>query len=78
MIIGQYDENDEETWGADDDGTYRVGKGERRSYVGWACTMAMNVSGVNKKDLIPQINKVVTLTEYAAAVKESKVNLFIS
>ncbi len=44
----------------------------------WACSMTMDVTGVDKDDLIPTIKKVVCLNEYAAAAREAKVNLFVS
>jgi len=43
----------------------------------WACKMSMDVMGVVKEDLIPEVDKIVGVAAYAAEAQQSKINLFI-
>ncbi|HOU07611.1 MAG TPA: DsrE/DsrF/DrsH-like family protein [Caldisericia bacterium] len=43
----------------------------------WACKMSMDVMGVAKEDLIPEVDKIVGVAAYAAEAQQSKINLFI-
>jgi peroxiredoxin family protein len=42
-----------------------------------ACKMSMDVMGVGKDDLIPEVSEVVGVATYINEAKNSKVNLFI-
>jgi peroxiredoxin family protein len=43
----------------------------------WSCKMSMDVMGVGKEDLIPEVEKIVGVATYAAQAQEAKINLFI-
>jgi len=42
-----------------------------------ACNMSMDVMGIDKEDLIPEVNEIVGVASYIAEAKNSKINLFI-
>jgi peroxiredoxin family protein len=42
-----------------------------------ACKMSMDVMGVSKEDLIPEVKEIVGVASYVAEAKNSKINLFI-
>jgi len=42
-----------------------------------ACNTTMEIMGISKEDLIPEVDKIAGVATYLADAKESKVNLFI-
>lgn len=42
-----------------------------------ACNTTMEIMGVSKQDLIPEIDSIAGIATYLATAKESKINLFI-
>ncbi len=42
-----------------------------------ACSTSMEIMGVSKQDLIPEIDSIAGVATYLATAKESKINLFI-
>lgn len=42
-----------------------------------ACKMSMDVMGIDKDDLIPEVKEIVGVASYIAEAKNSKINLFI-
>ncbi len=43
----------------------------------WACKMSMDVMGVSKDDLIPEVEKIVGVAAYIGEAQQGKINLFI-
>lgn len=43
----------------------------------WSCKMSMDVMGIAKEDLIPEVEKIVGVAAYAAEAQQAKINLFI-
>ncbi len=42
-----------------------------------ACSTSMEIMGVSKQDLIPEVDSIAGVATYLATAKESKINLFI-